>query len=59
MKSDFGTTTKKESAALYSLKNQNGMEIAISNYGAILVKVLIPDREGKLIDVVLGYDDVQ
>lgn len=59
MKSDFGTTAKGESAALYTLKNRNGMEIAVSDYGAILVKVMVPDREGNLIDVVLGYDDVK
>lgn len=59
MRSDFGTTTKKESAALYTLRNQKGMEIAVSDYGALLVKVLVPDREGKPVDVVLGYDDVQ
>ncbi len=59
MKSDFGTTAKGENAALYTLKNRNGMEIAVSDYGAILVKVMVPDREGNLIDVVLGYDDVK
>lgn len=59
MKSDFGTTARGERSALYTLKNQNGMEIAVSDYGAILVKVLVPDKEGKLRDVVLGYDDVK
>ncbi len=58
MRSDFGTTSKGEKAALYTLKNSNGMEAAVSDYGAVLVKVLVPDREGKLRDVVLGYDDV-
>ena len=58
MRSDFGTTSKGEKAALYTLKNGNGMEAAVSDYGAVLVKVLVPDREGKLRDVVLGYDDV-
>jgi len=59
MKSDFGTTTKGEHATLYTLKNKKGMEIAVSDYGAVLVKVLVPDRDGNLVDVVLGYDDVK
>ena len=42
MRSDFGTTAKGERAALYTMKNQNGMEIAVTDYGAILVKVLAP-----------------
>ena len=58
MKRDFGTTAKGEQAFLYTLKNKNGMEIAVSDYGAVLVKVLIPDKAGNLVDVVLGYDDV-
>ena len=59
MRSDFGTTSRGEKASLYTLKNQNGMEIAVSDYGAVLVKVLVPDRDGNLQDVVLGYDDVK
>lgn len=59
MKSNFGLTAKGEQASLYTLKNQNGMEIAVSDYGAVLVKVLVPDREGNKVDVVLGYDDAK
>lgn len=59
MRSDFGMTSRGEKASLYTLKNQNGMEIAVSDYGAVLVKVLVPDRDGNLQDVVLGYDDVK
>ena len=51
MKRDFGTTAKGEQAFLYTLKNKNGMEIAVSDYGAVLVKVLIPDKAGNLVDV--------
>lgn len=59
MRSDFGTTSKGEKATLYTLKNQNGMEMAVSDYGAVLVKVLVLDRNGEKRDVVLGYDDVR
>ena len=54
----FGSTSKKEEAVLYTLTNENGMTASITNYGAALVKLNVPDKEGKLRDVVLGYDDV-
>ncbi|HLT42413.1 MAG TPA: aldose epimerase family protein [Sphingobacteriaceae bacterium] len=43
--------------ALYSLKNKNNVEVLMTNYGARIVGIKVPDREGKLVDVVLGYDD--
>ncbi|MDD2978713.1 MAG: galactose mutarotase [Hespellia sp.] len=55
---EFGTTVKKEKAQLFTLTNENGMSISLTNYGAILVKVIVPDAEGNPRDVVLGYDDV-
>ena len=54
----FGSTSKKEEAVLYTLTNENGMSASITNYGAALVKLNVPDKEGKLRDGVLGYDDV-
>ena len=59
MRSNFGTTAKGEKASLYTMKNKNGMEAAVSDYGAVLVKVFVPDKNGNLQDVVLGYDDVR
>jgi aldose 1-epimerase len=41
---------------LYRLTNRHGLSAAITNYGGIVVSLLVPDREGKLGDVVLGYD---
>ena len=41
---------------LYTLKNSNGLEAAITNYGGIVVSLTVPDKNGKLGDVVLGYD---
>lgn len=57
MTETFGKTSAGWETTLYTLENKNGMQIAVSDYGATLVKVLVPDREGKLVDVVLGYDD--
>ncbi|TKC06058.1 aldose epimerase family protein [Pedobacter frigoris] len=44
---------------LYVLKNKNNMEAAFTNYGGRLVSLLVPDRSGKLVDVVVGFDSVE
>lgn len=56
MKKDFGTLKNGETANLYVLKNQNGMEIGVSNYGATWVSAWIPGTDGIKRDVLLGYD---
>jgi aldose 1-epimerase len=43
---------------LYTLKNQNGMEITVTNYGARIVSWMVPDKKGHMEDVVLGYDSI-
>ena len=43
---------------LFTLKNAKGMEAAITNYGAIVVSLKTPDRNGKMGDVVLGFDSL-
>ena len=43
---------------LYIMKNANGMEVCVINYGARIVSVMVPDKEGKLQDVVLGFDNI-
>src|SRR5919197_3406867 len=54
----FGTTRRGESVSLYTLKNPHGMELTVTNYGGIIVSLRVPDRGGKLDDVVLGYDSL-
>lgn len=54
-RTEFGTTKKGETAFLYQLENQNGMRVCISNFGATIVKILLPDAQGDLTDVVLGF----
>ena len=44
---------------LYQLKNKNGMQIAVTNYGGYLVSVLVPDKSGKLTSVALGFDNIE
>jgi aldose 1-epimerase len=55
----FGQTPAGESVTLYTLKNAKGMEVHIMNYGGIIQKILTPDRNGKLEDVVLGFETLQ
>ena len=57
MVKDFGITKEGESTQLYTLINNQGMEIDVTNYGASLVNVRVP-KEDKIYDVVLGYDNV-
>lgn len=54
----FGVTKKGESAWLYSLENRQGLKAQVTDYGAALVRMMVPDRDGRMRDVVLGYDDV-
>ncbi len=43
---------------LYTLKNKHGLEARVTNFGATLVSLKTPDRNGQFADIVLGYDDV-
>lgn len=58
-KESFGKTPDGGQADLYILRNKNGMEVAITNYGATVVRMKVPDRHGKIDDVVLGYDNLE
>lgn len=52
----FGKTTDGRAVEIYTLRNRNGMEARITNYGGIIVSLTAPDRAGKFADVVLGHD---
>ena len=54
----FGTTADGKTADLYTLKNKNGMQVSITNFGATVVSIVAPDKAGKMADVALGYDDL-
>lgn len=55
----FQQTIDNKKTGLYILKNSNGMQAAITNFGGRLVSLLVPDKDGKLTDVVIGFDSVQ
>jgi aldose 1-epimerase len=57
-KQAFGTTANQEPVELYTLTNANGMETRIMTYGGTVVSLKVPDRNGKLGDVVLGYESL-
>lgn len=56
-KKSFGKLSDSTEVFLYTLKNDNGMTIQITNFGAAVVSLTAPDKNGKYQDVVLGYDD--
>jgi aldose 1-epimerase len=58
-KQSFGKTASGEQIELYSLTNKKGMEVSITNFGATVVTLRVPDSAGKAADVVLGYDTLQ
>jgi aldose 1-epimerase len=54
----FGKTPDGHEASLYTLRNQSGMEVKITNYGATITSIKVKDRHGEFGDVVLGFDDL-
>jgi len=54
----FDTTINNMPVKLYTLKNANGMEVCITNYGGRIVSLCVPDKDGKPTDVVLGFDNI-
>ncbi len=58
-KQPFGKTASGEAVDLFVLTNKSGVEAAITNYGATVVSLKVPDRSGKIGDVVLGFDSLE
>ena len=58
-KTDFGVTRDGRKASLYTIINKNGMEAVVSDFGAILVKLIVPNKDGEKADVVLGFDHLE
>jgi len=55
----FGQTSDGRGVNLYTLTNTNGLKARITNYGAILVSLEVPDRNGRLADITLGFDTLE
>ena len=54
----FGTGINGEIASLYKIENADGSYAAITDYGATITEIVVPDKAGKLLDVVMGNTDV-
>lgn len=54
----FQTEVNNTQTNLYTLKNKAGMEVCITNFGGRIVSIMVPDKNGKMQDVVLGFDSI-
>src|SRR4249920_2844102 len=55
-KAPYGKTADGEVVELFTLRNAKGMVVRIATYGAVVVSLEVPDRQGRIADVVLGFD---
>ena len=55
----FTADVQGQKVKLFTLKNNSGATVAITNYGGRLVSLLVPDKDGKATDVILGYDSLK
>ena len=58
-KTVFGKYPDGRDCFLYTMTNENGMEVAVTTVGAAIVKLIVPDAEGKKADLVLGFDKAE
>lgn len=54
----FGRLSGREEAQLFTLQNSNGITVKVTNYGGTITSILVPDRNGQIDDVVLGFDNL-
>ncbi|MFR5960328.1 MAG: hypothetical protein ACLUHA_16110 [Bacteroides stercoris] len=54
----FQTVVNDAQTDLYTLKNKAGMEVCITNFGGRIVSIMVPDKNGEMKDVVLGFDSI-
>lgn len=58
-KEKFGVSKDGKEVSLYTLENSRGMKAVVTDFGAILVRLIVPDKDGKCADVVMGYDTLE
>ncbi len=56
---DFQAVVQGKQTDLYTLTNSNGMEVSITNYGGALVAIMVPDKEGKMANIIQGHDSIK
>ncbi|MEN8122673.1 MAG: aldose epimerase family protein [Bacteroidota bacterium] len=57
-KNNFNTTINNKEISLFTLKNNNGVKVEITNFGGKVVSIHVPDKDGNIEDIVLGYDNI-
>lgn len=57
-KESFGTGRHGEAVSVYEIENKSGDKVRVTDYGAALVSIIVPDKNGTMQDVLLGYDNV-
>jgi len=57
--SSFGKTAAGDDVTLYSCQNSNGLKMSLIDFGAIMVSIETPDRNGKLANITLGFDNIK
>lgn len=55
----FGMTDTGEEAVAYTMTNSKGHSVTVLNYGGIIQSIMVPDKEGNLANVVMGYNDIE
>ena len=55
----FGTTKEGTEASIYILENGNGMHVQVSDFGALILTVMISDKNGYIKDITLGFDELE
>ena len=56
---DFQAIVQGKETDLYTLTNENGMEVSITNYGGAVVSIMVPDRNGNMANVIQGHDSIK
>ena len=56
---DFQTTINGKKTDLFILRNKDGNEVAITNYGGAVVAIMVPDKDGVRANVIQGHDNIQ
>ncbi len=58
-KKDFQKDINGKKTDLFILRNSSGMEVAVTNYGCALLSIMVPDKNGKYANVILGHDSIE
>lgn len=56
---NFQAVVQGKQTDLYTLTNSNGIEVSITNYGGALVAIMVPDKEGKMANIIQGHDSIK